>query len=77
MTDTKALKDYMTDTGMTVKAIADKSGILRETLYNRLKSGDFKLSEINALVEVLRMTPEDRDRIFFAENSELDSRRAV
>ena len=26
---------------MTVTAIADKSGILRETLYNRMKSGNF------------------------------------
>ena len=37
MPDIKMLKDKITDSGMTVKAVAEKSGILRETLYNRLK----------------------------------------
>lgn len=70
MTDVTALKECMDDSGMTVTAIAEKSGILRETLYNRMKTGDFKLSEICALVDCLRMTKEQRDRIFFAEGSE-------
>ena len=52
MTDVKALKKCIEDSGMTVVAIAEKSGILRETLYNRLKTGDFKLSEICALSTV-------------------------
>lgn len=51
---------------MTVKAVAEKSGILRETLYNRMKTGDFKLSEICALVRTLKLNDEDRDKIFFA-----------
>ena len=70
MTDVKALKKCIEDSGMTVVAIAEKSGILRETLYNRLKTGDFKLSEICALSTVLRLDRYDRDRIFFATNSE-------
>ena len=70
MTDVKALKKCIEDSGMTVVAIAEKSGILRETLYNRLKTGDFKLSEICALSTVLRLDRDDRDRIFFATNSE-------
>ena len=49
---------------MTVTAIADKSGILRETLYNRMKSGNFYASEITALTKVLHLTRKERDEIF-------------
>ena len=70
MTDVKALKKCIEDSGMTVVAIAEKSGILRETLYNRLKTGDFKLSVICGLSTVVRLAGDDRDRIFFATNSE-------
>lgn len=75
MTDVVALKKCIDDSGMTVTAVAEKSGILRETLYNRMKTGDFKLSEICALVQVLRLSNSERDRIFFASNSELNSRK--
>lgn len=70
MTDIKALKRCIEDSGMTIVAISEKSGILRETLYNRLKTGDFKLSEICSLSTVLRLDRDERDRIFFANNSE-------
>lgn len=73
MTDIKALRKCIDDSGMTVVAVAEKSGILRETLYNRMKTGDFKLSEICALSSVLRLDRDNRDRIFFANNSELKS----
>lgn len=58
------LREKMNDSGMTVSAIADKSGILRETLYNRMKSGNFYASEIVALTKVLRLTRKERDEIF-------------
>ena len=71
MTDVEALKEYIKNSGMTVTFIAEKSGILRETLYNRMKSdGDFKASEIYALAKVLGMTTKERDRIFFANRCE-------
>lgn len=70
MTDVKALKECIGNSGMTVVAIAEKTGILRETLYNRLKTGDFKLSEICALSDVLNLDRDGRDKIFFANNSE-------
>lgn len=65
MTDTQALKERIKQSGMTMVAIANKTGILRETLYTRLKTGDFKLSEMSALSQVLRLTQEERDSIFF------------
>lgn len=70
MTDIEALKKCINDSGMTVTSVAEKAGILRETFYNRLKSGDFKLSEICALAKVLNLRKEERERIFFAEESE-------
>lgn len=33
----KLLNDKIRNSGMTMVAIAEKTGILRETLYNRLK----------------------------------------
>lgn len=73
MTDVVALRKCIDDSGMTVTAVAEKAGILRETLYNRMKTGDFKLSEICALVRVLRLNNDERDRIFFTNDSELNS----
>ena len=70
MTDVEALKKRIDASGLKVKSIAEKTGILRETLYNRMRSGDFKLSEICALSKVLNLTKEERDNIFFGDNSE-------
>ena len=73
MTDVKALKEYIEQSGMTVTFVAEKAGILRETLYNRMKTGDFKVSEICALSQVLSLSRDERDAIFFAYDSELNS----
>lgn len=59
------LKDSIKDSGMSVTAIAKKSGIVRETLYNKIESGNFYASEIIALSRALRLTHEERDAIFF------------
>ena len=64
MPDIKMLKDKITDSGMTVKAVAEKSGILRETLYNRLKGvGEFTASEIVSLSNVLNLSQSERDDV--------------
>ena len=64
LANVKLLKKKMEESGMTVSAIADKSGILRETLYNRMKTGNFYASEIVSLTGVLRLTRKERDEIF-------------
>ena len=51
MADIKLLKERIADSGMTIKAICKKSGILRETFYNRLKGGEFTASEIVGLTK--------------------------
>ena len=67
MPDIGALKEKMTESGMTVVNIAKKSGILRETLYNRLNGrGEFTASEIVKLSEVLHLTKAERENIFLS-----------
>lgn len=71
MPDIVMLRKRMDESGMTVKAIAEKSGMLRETLYNRLKgSGEFTASEIVSLSNTLHLTISERDSIFFGEKVE-------
>lgn len=67
MTNLDMLRRKMDETGMTVVSIAEKSGILRETLYNRMSGkSEFKASEIQALTKVLRLTKKERDDIFLS-----------
>lgn len=74
MVNIDLLEKRIRDSGMTMVTIAKKCGILRETLYNRLKGrGEFKASEILKLSEVLRLSVKERDSIFFAPISELKS----
>ena len=65
MADIKLLKSKIEESGMTIVAIAEKSGIDRATLYNRLNNkGEFTASEIVGLTSVLRLSKPDRDKIF-------------
>lgn len=67
MTNFELLVKAIKNSGMTMKAIASKSGIKRETLYNRLKGvGEFTASEIVNLSEVLQLNEDEREKIFFA-----------
>ena len=73
MVDTNALKERINESGMSVVSISKTSGMLRETFYNRMKTGDFKLSEMCALTKALNLSKSERDAIFFAKESELNS----
>ena len=64
MANVELLKEKISESGMTVSAIADESGIFRETLYNRMKSGNFYASEIVSLTKVLCLSRKERDEIF-------------
>lgn len=68
LTDCIELRKRIKDSGMTMVAVAKKTGILRETLYNRLNGkGEFNASEMMALSSVLGLSNDERDSIFFAE----------
>lgn len=67
MPDIQRLKDVIADSGMTMVAIANKTGIERATIYNRLAGiGEFTASEIVAFSRVLHMTKSERDQIFLS-----------
>lgn len=67
MTDLNALRRKIDDSGMTMVAVSRKSGILRETLYNRLNGkGEFNASEMMSISNVLGLSNDERDAIFFA-----------
>lgn len=71
MTDFVELRKRIKESGMTMTSISRMSGILRETLYNRLNGvGDFTASEMMALSEVLHLSNDERDAIFFAKEVE-------
>ena len=66
MINTKLLEKKISDSGMTMVSLAEKTGILRESLYNKLKGNtEFKASEISSLSKVLRLSTRERDAIFF------------
>ncbi len=74
MVNFELLNKKIKNSGMTVVAVAEKSGILRETLYNKLNgSSDFKASEILKLSSALGLSVDERNNIFFAQESELNS----
>lgn len=78
MPDLKLLERIISNSGMTMVSIAEKSGILRETLYNKMRgSSEFKASEIAGLTRALKLTSEQRDAIFFADEGELNSTIAL
>lgn len=61
----KRLQVVISDSGMTMTAIAQKAGIKRETLYNRLAGrGEFTASEIVGLTSALKLDTAQRDFIF-------------
>lgn len=70
MPNIEMLKEKISESGMTVKAISEKSGIDRVTFYNRLKGvGEFTASEIVGLSDTLRLTNAERDKIFLKRGS--------
>ena len=74
LTDSKKLSDEITDSGMTITAIAKKIGITREEFYKKLNNEtEFKALEISALQKILRLSNRKRDEIFFAKEVELKS----
>lgn len=67
------LKKKVIESGMTVSSFSRKSGMLRETFYNKLKGkSEFTASEIVRLSKVLRLTEKERNEIFFNAEVELN-----
>lgn len=64
MVDLERLKEIVKDSGMTYKAIGEKSGIEPYTLVRRLADGKFTADEIVGLSKALRLKKSERNAIF-------------
>ena len=73
MVNIELLKDKVNESGMTVTAICEKTGMLRQTYYSRLKNPDFTILEVDSLRRVLHLSAADVRRIFFASDVKLNS----
>lgn len=66
MTDTRLLREKIKNSGFKLSALADSLGITRYGLLKKIKNEtEFKASEISKIKEVLGLTNEERDKIFF------------
>lgn len=72
MTDTEKLKEAIDKSGIKLDAILTVTGIKSyATLRGRINNEtEFTASEISAIAYLLRMTPDQRDAIFFAKDVE-------
>ena len=66
MTDTKALKEAIKESGKTITFIAAKMGCSRNRIYAIINGADCTASEITKMTEILQLTKEQRDKIFLA-----------
>lgn len=65
MTDFELLKKAIEASGMPITVLSERTGIRRETLYNRFKGiGAFTAVEITSLCNVLRINKTEREKIF-------------
>lgn len=64
MVDLDRLKEVIRESGMTYKAIGEKSGIETYTLARRLIDGKFTADEIVRLSKALHLKKSERNNIF-------------
>lgn len=65
----KKLKIKMLETDNTIESLANQMGISRQALHRKMKIGKYSLNDVIAISQVLNLTPEERNEIFFNECS--------
>lgn len=67
MTNSLELELQIKRIGISKKEIAEKLNISEMSLFNKIRNvTEFKASEIAALTDILKLTQEQREVIFFA-----------
>jgi len=67
MTNTKMLEAAIALSGLPKNIIAEKIGISRSAFFKKMRNeSEFKATEIVKLQELLALTTEERNHIFFA-----------
>lgn len=66
MTNTEMLREKITDSGYKIIFLAEKVGLTPQGFYKKLKDGsDWTFSQVMILQELLRLSKEEIDTIFF------------
>ena len=66
MTDAERLRQRIDASGYKKRFIAEKLGLSYQGFLNKLwGASDFRVSEIRALCDLLSLTAQERDAIFF------------
>ena len=69
MTDTKMLRERLSESGYKLRYIAEQIGITYAGFLKKINNEtEFKASEIKAICDLIGIDAEDREKIFFAEN---------
>lgn len=69
MTNTAVLKEVMNKSGFRLQFIAEKCGLTYQGLMNKVNNHTaFNAPEIMALRNLLNLSPEEAEDIFFASN---------
>lgn len=70
MTNTELLDQTIEESGISITFIAKQLDCSRNRVYSILSGSECTASEIKKLTEILHLSNKQRDRIFFADNSE-------
>lgn len=69
MTNTELLRKRIDEAGYKLQFVAEQCGLTYQGFMNKVNNkSEFTATEINKLRTLLRLSPEDVERIFFAVN---------
>lgn len=69
MVNSEKLKEKIDETGVSISHLARKSGMTRESFYNKMNNEtEFKVSEMLKISKALNISFEEREEIFFADD---------
>lgn len=69
MTDTKALRKKIDDSGYKLRFIAKQLGITYQGFLNKINNeSEFKATEIQTLCNLLNIDIQGKEKIFFTQN---------
>lgn len=69
MTNEELLRQKIEESGLKIYFIAKQTGISYQALLNKMRNErEFKVSEIQKLSEILNLSAEEREHIFFTQN---------
>lgn len=67
----KLLNAVIDEVGIPLSTIAEKTGISRRSLYLKLAGErEFKISELNTIADLFRLTDEEKTMIFFGKQGD-------